>query len=140
MNGWVQVSEVVRNVALLLGGAFGLYLAWLRVTAANKQADAQARQAEAALKQSELSRREHVADLFNRAVGQLTDPKLELRLGAIYTLRQIGNDFPDLSGAVFELLSAYLRENRQNYADRPPPADMLEIMAIVRKRLESSHD
>jgi hypothetical protein len=30
-----------------------------------------------------------VMSLFNRAVGQLTDAKLEVRLGAIYTLREI---------------------------------------------------
>jgi hypothetical protein len=46
-----------------------------------------------------------VAELFNRAVGQLTDAKLEVRLGAIYTLRQIARDFPDLAEPTFELLS-----------------------------------
>jgi len=46
------------------------------VIASNKQADAQ-------LRQAELSRRDHVAELFNRAVGQLKDEKLEVRLGTI---------------------------------------------------------
>jgi len=53
----------------------------MRVVAANRQANA-------ALRQAELARRDHVADLFNRAVGQLDDPKLQVRLGAIYTLRR----------------------------------------------------
>ena len=126
MQWWIQLSEIVRNVGLLIGGGIGLYLAWLRVSAANRQADA-------SLRQADLARREHVAELFNRAVGQLGDPKLEVRLGAIYTLRQIGNDFPDLTSAVFELLSAYLRENPRDYGDAEPPIDIQEIMSIIRR-------
>jgi hypothetical protein len=62
-------------------------------------------QADATLQQAELARRDHVAELFNRAVGQLADAKLEVRLGAIYTLRQIAQDFPDLAEPTWELLS-----------------------------------
>jgi hypothetical protein len=119
-------TEIIRNVGLLIGGGIGLYLAWLRVSAANRQADA-------SLRQAELARREHVAELFNRAVGQLGDPKLEVRLGAIYTLRQIGRDFPDLTSAVFELLNAYLRENPRDYGDAEPPIDIQQIMSIIRQ-------
>ena len=96
------------------------------MTAANLQADA-------SLRQAELTRREHVAELFNRAVGQLGDDKLEVRLAAIYTLRQIGQDFPDLTSAVFELLNAYLRENPRDYGDGEPPIDIQEIMSIIRR-------
>ena len=98
MDFWsLATSEIVRNWALVLGGAAGLYLAWKRVVAANKQAEAQ-------IRQTELSRRDHVAELFNRAVGQLNDKKLEVRLGAVFTLHQICRDFPDLSGPVITLL------------------------------------
>ena len=126
MQWWIQLSEIIRNVGLLFGGGIGLYLAWLRVTTANRQADA-------SLRQAELTRREHVAELFNRAVGQLGDAKLEVRLVAIYTLRQIGQDFPDLTSAVFELLNAYLRENPRDYGDGEPPIDIQEIMSIIRR-------
>lgn len=81
MAWWTELSEVLRNLTVIAGGAFGLYLAWKRVTAANQQA-------EASIRQAELARRNHVAELFNRAVSQLNDPKLEIQLGAIYTLRQ----------------------------------------------------
>jgi hypothetical protein len=84
---WLEISEIFRNYGLLIGGALGLYLAWRRTSASTSQADA-------SLQQAELARRDHVAELFNRAVGQLTDNKLEIRLGAIYTLRQIADDFP----------------------------------------------
>jgi hypothetical protein len=124
---WITASEVIRNFGLLVVALIGLYLAWKRVTASTRQADA-------SLQQAELARRDHVAELFNRAVGQLTHEKLEVRLGAVYTLRQIARDFPDLSEPTFELLSTYLRESAGNYGDREPPIDVREIMNILRDR------
>ena len=109
----------------MVGGGLGIWLAWRRVTAANKQADA-------ALRQAELARREHVAELFNRAVGQLGDEKLEIRLGAIFTLRQVRHDFIDLTAAVDELLATYLRERVKSYGDAEPPVDVPEIMKTVK--------
>jgi hypothetical protein len=128
LEWWTQLSELIRNLGIVAGGIFGLYLAWKRVTAAN-------RQAEASIRQAELARRSHVAELFDRAVGQLKDERIEIRLGAIYTLRQIGTDFPDLAGAVFELLSAYMRENPGTYGDKEPPPDVREIVRILKRQL-----
>ena len=89
------------------------------------------RQAQAALRQAELSRRDHVAELFNRAVGQLDDPKLQVRLGAIYTLRQIAQDFPDLTAPVLELLAIYVSEAGRTDDDPAIAPDVREIMRIV---------
>ena len=125
MQWWVAFSEVTRNLGLVLAGIVGVYLGWKRVTVANRQAEAQTRQAE-------LTRRDHVAELFNRAVGQLRDDKLEIRLGAIFTLRQICFDFPDLSDPVVQLLTIYLTENPVDYGDAMPPADVREIIRLVR--------
>lgn len=124
MNWWVTVSELVRNLGLIAAAAIGLVLAGMRVLAANRQADA-------ALRQAELARRGHVAELFNRAVGQLDDPKLQVRLGAIYALGQIAEDFPDLAGAVLQLLNVYMQEAEREYGDAGPPPDVQEIMRIL---------
>jgi hypothetical protein len=62
MEWWIGVSELVRNFGLIGVAVAGLILGGMRVVAAN-------RQAQAALRQAELSRRDHVAELFNRAVG-----------------------------------------------------------------------
>jgi hypothetical protein len=121
---WVSLSEIIRNIGLLVGGALGIYLAWKRVTASNMQAEAQ-------LRQAELSRRHHVAELFNRAVGQLKDEKLEIRLGAILTLGQICTDFQDLSDPVIQLLSTYLKQEKVDYGETDAPADIGEIIRII---------
>jgi hypothetical protein len=120
MPFWVALSEIIRNIGLVIGGAIGIYLAWKRVVASNKQADAQ-------LRQSELSRRDHVAELFNRAVGQLKDETLEIRLGAILTLGEICTDFRDLSAPVLQLLSTYLKQETVDYGETDAPADIGEI-------------
>jgi hypothetical protein len=124
MQYWVSLSEIIRNIGLLVGGALGIYLAWKRVTASNMQAEAQ-------LRQAELSRRHHVAELFNRAVGQLKDEKLEIRLGAILTLGQICTDFRDLSDPVIQLLSTYLKQEKVDYGETDAPADIGEIIRII---------
>jgi hypothetical protein len=125
MERWIALSEIVRNFGLVLGAAVGIFLGWQRVRAADKQAEAQTRQAA-------LARRDHVAELFSRAVGQLKDEKLEMRLGAILTLGQICGDFPDLADPVVRLPATYLRENRVHYGDAEPPADVREIIEILR--------
>ena len=75
MSNWVALSEIVRNAALALAAFVGTYLAWRQLSPA-------ALQARSANAQAELARRAHVTELFNRAVGQLRDPKLEVRLAA----------------------------------------------------------
>ena len=127
----LQISEIARNYGLIIGGLIGLYFAWKRVSASIRQADA-------SLQQADLGRRDHVAELFNRSVGQLTNDKLEIRLGAIYTLRQIAQDFPDLSAPTLELLATYLRESSKAYGDNEPPVDVREIMGILRDRVAQS--
>jgi len=126
----LTLSEIVRNYGIVVGGILGLYLAWQRAMAST-------RQAEASLQQAELARRDHVAELFNRAVGQLTNEKLEIRLGSIYTVRQIARDFRDLADPTVELLSAYVRESASNYRDQQPPFDVQEIMNVLRELTES---
>ena len=111
MAGWVALSELLRNVALTIAAVVGTLLAWRQLSPA-------ALQAKSANAQAELARRAHVTELFNRAVGQLRDPNLEVRLAAIYVLREVARDFPDLSKPVFELLQAYLRAGSIDYGER----------------------
>jgi hypothetical protein len=128
MSGWVAFSEVVRNLALTIAAIVGAILAWRQLSPA-------ALQARSANVQADLARRAHVTELFNRAVGQLRDPNLEIRLAAIYVLREVAKDFPDLSNPVFELLQAYLRAGNIDYGNDEPPIDVREIVKLLRTRL-----
>ena len=131
LSNWVAVSEIVRNLALALAAFVGTYLAWRQLSPA-------ASQARAAGTQAELARRAHVTELFNRAIGQLRDRSLEVRLAAIYVLRELARDFPDLSHPIFEVLQAYLRSGEIDYGDEEPPIDIQEIIRLLRSKLEPS--
>jgi hypothetical protein len=130
---WTALSEILRNFGIILAGGLGLWFAWARVKAAD-------RQAEAAHEQSVLARRDHVAELFNRAVGQLADERLEVRLGAVYTLRQIRRDFPDLAGAVFELLNAYIRQETAGRDLDSLPVDIKTILEVLDEQARERRD
>jgi hypothetical protein len=131
MSNWVAISEILRNAALAFAAIIGALLAWRQLSPA-------ALQARSANTQAELARRAHVTELFNRAVGQLRDPNLEVRLAAIYVLREVAKDFPDLSDPIFELLQAYLRVGDIDYGDEEPPIDIQEIVRLLRDKLGES--
>ena len=57
-------------------------------------------------------------------------------MAAIYVLREVAKDFPDLSDPIFELLQAYLRGGEIDYGDDDPPIDVQEIVRLLRSRLE----
>ena len=126
-NELIVWSEVARNFGILMAGILGVGIAWWRSRAANLQA-------RAALEQSELARRDHITEIFNRAVGQLGDQKLEVRLGAIYTLRAICED-PRYSAdmwLIVETLSAFLRECGATADGEQAPVDIRAITDLLR--------
>jgi hypothetical protein len=65
----------------------------------------------------------------------LRDEKLEIRLLAIYNLRQMLNAYPEYTRAVIELLTAYVRENPQRWGDAEPPLDIREIFRFLEEHL-----
>jgi len=132
LQDWLQFAEILNKLALPVGGSIGLFLAWRRVAAANRQAEAQIRQAEASTRQAELGNRKQASDLFSQAVGQLRDDKLEVRLWAIYSLRQVGHESPGDLDTIVSLLAAYIRDNPTRWRDdEEPPADVREILGIL---------
>lgn len=118
----LQVSEILRNYALLAAAFGGVGIAYWRAIAADRQSVAQEEQVQ-------QTRREHVIAIFAEAVERLDADKLHVRLGAIYTLREIVDTYPDLSRPVVDLLTAYLSD--VEYGDDEPPLDVREIMRIV---------
>lgn len=127
---WIAVSEIARNVGLVLAGVIGLAIAAWRTYAA-------IRQAKAAEEQSELARRDHITEIFVRAVDQLASEKMEVRLAAIYTLRQISCEaaYQLWTRPIFQTLSAYLRERTADSEGDQPPQDVRLIMDFLREEL-----
>jgi hypothetical protein len=131
----IQVSELVRNYGLVVAGAVGVLLAWWRSRASN-------RQALAALQQAEVAQRTHVVEIFNRAIDQLGNDKLEVHLGAIYTLKRISRDpqYADYRLPILETLAAYVRERSRDDTDAEPAVDIREIMKFLNESLSESNE
>src|SRR3954451_15130546 len=59
----------------------------------------------------ELDRAGHFTERFTRAIDQLGDEKLDVRLGGIYALERIAEDSEGDHPQVIEVLTAYVREH-----------------------------
>lgn len=129
----IQVSELVRNYGLVVAAAVGVLLAWWRSRASNRQAIA-------ALQQAEVAQRNHVVEMFNRAIDQLGSEKLEVRLGAIYTLKRVSRDphYADYRLPILETLTAYVRERSRDDTSAEPPVDIREIMKFLSEALSEA--
>jgi len=130
----VQISELIRNYGLIVAAGLGVVLAWWRSRASNRQAIA-------ALQQAELAQRNHVVEVFNRTVDQLGSEKLEVRLGAIYTLKRISRDprYADYRVPILETLAAYVRERTRDDTNAEPSVDIREIMNFLSETLSESN-
>lgn len=76
-------------------------------------------------------------EIFNRAIDQLGSEKLEVRLGAIYTLKRISRDpqYVDYRVPILETLAAYVRERSRDDTNAEPTADVREIMKFLNEAL-----
>ena len=57
-----------------------------------------------------LSREGHITDRYTKAIGQLGDDKLEIRLGGIYALERLMRNSPQDQPTIVEVLAAYVRQ------------------------------
>ena len=128
MQFLIDISELIRNGVITIAALVGVYLAWKRLAPDTSRATA-------TVDQAELARRAHGTELFNRAAGQLNEQQLEVRLAAIYVLRETSRDFPDLANPVFELLQAHLRERDAATDADNPPADVVAIVETLKSRI-----
>lgn len=59
----------------------------------------------------ELSRQGQITDRFTRAVDQLGNDSLDVRLGGIYALERLARESRDDHGPIMEILTAFVREH-----------------------------
>jgi hypothetical protein len=59
----------------------------------------------------QLNRQGQITERFTRAIDQLGDSKLDVRLGGIYALERIARDSADDHPTIMEVLTAFLREH-----------------------------
>ena len=130
-------DEYRRTLAQGIGGFFlfvGLYLGWLRVKAAQDNV--------------RVAEEGQITERFTRAIQQLGDDKMAIRLGGIYALARIAKDSEKDHGPIMEVLTAYVREKApRQEEDTPkeaekPPTDIQAVLTVIvrRTRQASGHD
>jgi uncharacterized protein YjbI with pentapeptide repeats len=70
-----------------------------------------------------------IAERFIGSIAQLGHEKVETRIGAIYALERIAQDFPQEHWTIMEIITAFVRENAPVQPERKPqkPEDIMAI-------------
>ena len=154
LAGEGEAENDVRST--LLQGLAGLVLAaGLYFTAQTLRLNRQSaeRASESAARTYELEREGQITERFTRAIDQLGNEKLDVRLGGIYALERIAKGSPDDHGPIMEVLTAYVREHapwppraadedkeagsaehRERDKESPPPTDVQAVIAVLGRR------
>ena len=129
------------------GAIFGLWLAYIRSDALQKQAQAANQQAQVAIQQAEIAERRYASEQFSKGVellakdNQEDNPATGARIGGIYALEKLASADPEQYGAqVMKTLVAYIRDNAQRTA--LPVADRennTKKTTAPEKREEAAH-
>ena len=136
-------AEHRRTLLQSIGGFFlavGLYVAWRRVKATEENVRVAEKNLGVAQENLGVAQEGQVTERFTRAIGQLGDDKMAIRLGGIYALERLAKDSEKDHGSIMEILTAYVRENAPRngeYAKKvaaKPPTDIQAILTVIGRR------
>jgi hypothetical protein len=113
----------------------------------------------------QVSEQSQITERFNKAIDQIGNDKLSIRLGAIYALERLSEDSARDHNHIIELLTAYVRENAQIPPKQPersansssssqeknveervenlyrrPSADIQAILNVLKRRPKPAND
>lgn len=110
---WEDFSAILRNLAIVGGGAYGLWLARSRTRALDRQADTQSRQADNQQRQAELDRQQHELEVLRELTAVLTSEQSTSseRIAAIWGMSMLaGTATSGIGNAVADVFLAYRSE------------------------------
>ncbi|MBI4197972.1 MAG: pentapeptide repeat-containing protein [Chloroflexi bacterium] len=132
-----DVVLIVVQVIGVIGIFFGLVFTYQRLRAAERTV--------------QVAQEGQITERFTRAIGQLGDDNLAVRLGGIYALERIAFDSPRDHWTIMEVLTAFVRENAPwkgdaqpaavptSPADARPRTDIQAILTVLGRRPEKAH-
>ena len=100
-----QVNEFRKTILQVVGGiviAIGLYFTWRRIRSMEETT-------RIANMNARITEQGHITDRFSKAIEQLGDGNIAVRLGGIFALERIAKDSEDDHWTVMEVLSAFVR-------------------------------
>lgn len=156
VQGFASVAQAVAVGLTGAAGFIGLAFTWRNLRQTQESTQDQLQQAREAQQQAhestqrtlELTEQGQITERFTRAIDQLgaTDddgnPRLEIRIGAIYALERIATDSPKRSySTVMDFLTAYIRENAKWDFDEAlgPTLQWDQVYRFVEGKFYRSH-
>jgi hypothetical protein len=112
-------NEARKTLAQIMGGIvvlLGAYYTWRSVQQTER---AQRASEDNAQKSREISQQGQITDRFTRAIAQLGDDKMEIKLGGIFALERIARDSERDHQPIMEVLTSYLRQHAPWTEDEP---------------------
>ena len=102
-NGDISNAAAIRNIALVVGGIVAILIALWRSLVAERQATA-------AKRQSEIAERSYLSERYRQAASMLGHNESAVRLGGIYTLERLAENYPaEFQHEAFKLLLEFVR-------------------------------
>jgi uncharacterized protein YjbI with pentapeptide repeats len=163
-----QVAPLLAPAASFLGTlatlAVGVFLALAalrQAKTATRVAEIAAQQAATAMErhkeQTEADRQRRITETFTKAVEQLGNDKLQVRLGGVYVLERVLRESDQDYWPVLETLASFVRERVRLQLDpleagpsleteyppkalRGPPADVEAVLNVLRRRGQTARE
>ena len=153
-GGWIADllgAESKFEVVKLIGWATGGLLAMLGVWVANRRAKAMEDQAAAANKQVRIANDDSREERFRDGVAHLGHKESSVRLGGIYGLYQLAEDYREIkdkqrSANIIGILHAHIRQTsssekyQQTYKDRPSEEIQSMLDLLCQKKKEDKEE
>lgn len=110
----VTFTQAFVGIAVL----YGVYQTWQRISIAENNL--------------RVSQEGQITERFTRAIEQLGNPAIEIRLGGIYSLERIANESDKDCLSIMKILTAYIRVNSYANEETLKPGEIREdIQAIL---------
>lgn len=113
MEHSIHISELIRNYSLVLAAAIGLPLAIWRSSTASKQANA-------AEKQAEISKKVADEQIFLDAIKLFESTNADVRIGAIHALQRIALINEEYYEDIIKVFCTFIRNNSNNQRKGKP--------------------
>ena len=105
-----QVRNARFQFITTLAAIWGGIAAFVSIYYTGKRAESFEKSAIAAQKTVQLTEQGQITERFTKAIEELGNEKLEIRIGGIYALERIANDSKRDSWTIMEVLTAFIRE------------------------------
>ena len=143
---FLDQKNQVRNARLqfitTLAAIWGGIAAFVSIYYTGKRAEAFEKNAIAAQKTVQLTEQGQITERFTKAIEQLGNEKLEIRLGGIYALERLAKDSQRDSWTIMEVLAAFIREKaplkQEEEAEKAQlpkmPTDIQAALTVIGRR------